>query len=107
LAEFSADECAKFLQFAWARSRLPSEMGTYRMQVYYSCACLFYRSSHIWVVVWLQQINIVEPQDKSMMDVVLPTTETCFFNVNLPRYSHIDIMRSKLKLALLCSTITS
>ena len=33
LASFTPDELAAFLQFAWARSRLPSEMGSYRMQI--------------------------------------------------------------------------
>ena len=33
LQAFTPDELAAFLQFAWARSRLPSEMGSYRMQI--------------------------------------------------------------------------
>jgi hypothetical protein len=30
-----------------------------------------------------------------------------FFNLNMPKYSNLDTMRAKIKMALLCSTITS
>jgi len=80
LSSFKQEELAAFLQFAWARSRLPSEMGSYRMQ-----------------------INILDRADPG----ALPTAETCFFNVNLPHYKSVEIMRAKIKMALLCGTITS
>lgn len=85
MASFGPKEHARFLQFAWARSRLPSEMGSYRMQ-----------------------INIVESSMGQMAtDMLLPMTETCFFNVNLPKYSSMELMREKLLVGLTCSTITS
>ena len=80
LASFTPDELAAFLQFAWARSRLPSEMGSYRMQ-----------------------INILDKANTHS----LPTAETCFFNVNLPKYDSVEVMTGKIKMALLCGTITS
>jgi len=84
LSEFSDEQRAQFLQFTWARSRLPSEMGTYRMQIF-----------------------IIETKHDHSRDRSLPTSETCFFNVNLPHYSSIDILRQKLLQALECCTITS
>jgi hypothetical protein len=39
-------------------------------------------------------------------DDALPTSETCFFNLKLPNYSSIDIMRRKLSLAIQCRSIT-
>jgi len=84
LSEFTAEECANFLQFAWARSRLPSEMGSFRMQ-----------------------LNIIQFPNQALVDSSLPTSETCFFNVNIPHYSSPDIMRQKLRISLLCNTITS
>jgi other hect domain ubiquitin protein ligase E3 len=83
LRGFSDDQRAGFLQFAWARSRLPSDQMSYRMQ-----------------------LNIVSKARVSI-DQVLPTTETCFFNVHLPKYSSIEVMRQKLLTALSCVTITS
>ena len=80
LAGFTQDELAAFLQFAWARSRLPSEMGSYRMQ-----------------------LNILEKANPDS----LPTAETCFFNVNMPKYTSSETMRAKIRMALLCGTITS
>jgi len=98
LSEFSEEERGQWLQFSWARSRLPAEeggQGSYRMQ-----------------------LNIIDhaPRGSSSSqqdggggpnDLLLPTSETCFFNVNMPRYSNIETMRAKMRMALLCSTITS
>jgi hypothetical protein len=84
LRSFSAEEQAKFMQFAWARSRLPPESGR--------------------DATWRMKLNILEaagPQD-------LPTCETCFFNVNLPNYKDYDTLFSKLQLAIThCSSINS
>ena len=80
LHTFTQEEVAAFLQFAWARSRLPSEMGSYRMQ-----------------------LNILD----KVHPMALPTAETCFFNVNLPKYSSVELMKKKIQMALHCGTITS
>ena len=110
---FSPEEVAAFLQFAWARSRLPSEMGSYRMQL------------NILDKAHPQALPTAEtsahsdrrtPQPLSrppptlltaldLCDVLLSLR--CFFNVNLPKYHSIDVMRAKIKMALLCGTITS
>jgi other hect domain ubiquitin protein ligase E3 len=87
LSSFSASDRAKFLQFGWARSRLPaliedeSEL-TYRMQL---------------------SILHIDHDNQA-----LPTSETCFFNVNLPHYSSYQVLREKLLFAIThCSSITS
>lgn len=81
---FSAEDRARFLQFAWARSRLPPEGDSDNT--------------------WRLKVNILE----GASDDDLPTAETCFFNVNVPKYSSYDIMRQKIHLAVTyCSSITS
>eukprot|EP00479_Gromia_sphaerica_P007400 TRINITY_DN2452_c0_g1_i1.p1 TRINITY_DN2452_c0_g1~~TRINITY_DN2452_c0_g1_i1.p1 ORF type:complete len:238 (+),score=41.39 TRINITY_DN2452_c0_g1_i1:621-1334(+) len=80
LYEISDEERAKFLQFAWARTRLPSDMNAQRMQ-----------------------LSILEAEDA---DKRLPTSETCFFNVNVPHYSDIDIMRARILYSIECMSIT-
>lgn len=73
LEDFSAEERAKFLQFAWARTRLPADLSRDRML-----------------------LNINENAEQE----ALPSAETCFFNVTLPRYDSIEQLRAKLTLAI-------
>lgn len=131
LGEFTQDELGKFLQFCWARSRLPAEEQheSYRMQLNILDAAAGATASG--------------GASAATNDMLLPTSETCFFNgrrnetttgkrkgndrdrlrrsltsctfsvcvfpspVNMPKYSNLETMRSKMKMALLCSTITS
>lgn len=84
LASFDDDDRARFLQFAWARKRLPpsSEQGAS----------------------WRMKVNFVV----GVAAGALPTAETCFFNVNIPLYDSYETLRSKLRQAIeLCSSITS
>jgi len=84
LASFSDEDRGKFLQFAWARSRLPPESEL--------------DSS------WRMKLNILDGINQEE----LPTAETCFFNVNLPHYESFELMSQKLHLAVThCSSITS
>jgi hypothetical protein len=84
LASFSSENCRKFLQFAWARSRLPPESDP--------------------DATWRMKINIME--NASVHD--LPSAETCFFNVNIPAYTSLEQMSEKLLLSIThCSSITS
>jgi hypothetical protein len=70
LAGFSQEDLGRFLQFAWARSRLPAEdqHGAYRMQINFIQAQPKTSSS-----------NSNHPQSNPN-DMLLPTSETCFFN---------------------------
>ena len=55
---------------------------------------------------WRMKINILDSGAQS--DRLLPTAETCFFNVNMPLYSSFEIMREKLLFAIThCAAITS
>jgi len=84
LKDFSPENQRKFLQFAWARSRLPSESDPN--------------------ATWRMKLNIVE--NVSQND--LPSAETCFFNVNIPCYHTLEQMQQKLLLSITyCSSITS
>lgn len=84
LESFKPAECRKFLQFSWARSRLPPESDPN--------------------ATWRMKINILE----SASENDLPSAETCFFNVSMPKYSSLARMREKLLLSItLCSSITS
>jgi hypothetical protein len=84
LESFSPEEQGKFLQFAWARSRLPPANEA--------------------DATWRLKVNILE----AALQDDLPTSETCFFNLNLPRYDSYELMRTKLLFAIHhCSSITS
>jgi len=87
LESFSEEEKSKYLQFSWARSRLPPVYDAEDKS-------------------WRMKVNILESGTKT--DRMLPTAETCFFNVNLPSYSSYQLMREKLLMAIThCSSITS
>jgi hypothetical protein len=86
LHEFSAKELADFLQFCWARSRLPADesgpgQASYRMQVNIldASAGAAQRASQGQA----QPRNVREGQDPN--DLLLPSSETCFFNVSNTR----------------------
>ena len=84
IESFSVEDRSRFLQFAWARSRLPPETEA--------------------DATWRMKVNILEAADQGD----LPTAETCFFNVNIPKYNDLESMMKKLHLAVtLCSSITS
>jgi E3 ubiquitin-protein ligase HERC1 len=81
MEEFTNDERSLYLKFVWGRSRLPA------MTASMSTECV-------------HKIN-----KSSQSDEGLPVSHTCFFTIDLPPYSTIDIMRSKLLYAIQsCST---
>eukprot|EP00457_Paulinella_chromatophora_P000004 gb/GEZN01000004.1/.p1 GENE.gb/GEZN01000004.1/~~gb/GEZN01000004.1/.p1 ORF type:complete len:5481 (-),score=821.20 gb/GEZN01000004.1/:442-16884(-) len=82
LQDFSEADRTRFLQFAWAKSRLPHDMGREAMT-------LSIRSS---------------PGFKT--DKMLPKAETCFFLIELPNYSSLEITRKQLSIALLCVSMS-
>jgi len=78
LEEFAPEERRAFLRFAWARSRLPAknELSTaFKIQVQNGGA-------------------LAQP------DAFLPSAQTCFFALALPKYTNKDVLRQKLKLAI-------
>ena len=76
LEEFSAEERASYLRFVWGRSRLPLTSKDFHMQ---------------------HRIGI---KSHSNPDLALPTSHTCFFSIDLPRYSSYEVLKNKLKYAI-------
>jgi len=76
LEEFSIDERAMFLRFTWGRSRLPLTAEGFPQRFK------------------LQSFG------KSPPDNYFPVAHTCFFSLELPRYSSYDIMKDKLRYAI-------
>eukprot|EP00808_Paulinella_micropora_P005785 g1370.t1 len=74
------EERAKLLRFVWGRSRLP--LGT-----------------------WPEKFTICRHEasrgkSQDVIDTFLPEAHTCFFKLDLPSYSSIDIMHQKLIFAI-------
>lgn len=68
---FSAEERQLFLRFVWGRSRLPLRSEDFD-----------------------QKFIIMTSPDNN--DVTLPISHTCFFQLELPKYSSEEVMRKKL-----------
>jgi len=79
LETFSSSERAELIRFTWGRTRLPTEQS------------------------WEQKFTITLTHHS---DTHLPVSHTCFFALDLPRYSTADIMAQKLRHAMMsCMTI--
>ena len=76
LEEFSAEERASYLRFVWGRSRLPLTSKDFPMQ------------------------HIIRIKSHVNPDLALPTSHTCFFTIDLPRYSNYEVLKNKLKYAI-------
>lgn len=75
LSSFSHEERQLFIRFAWGQSRLPSNPADLTQKF----------------EIWPHPTN---------NDNVLPVSHTCFFSLELPRYSNYEIMRNKLLYAI-------
>jgi hypothetical protein len=89
LRDFSAQELASFLQFCWARSRLPADeaaagQGSYRMQVNILDAA---PRGSLAAQRQQQQTLADGSPAPDPNDMLLPTSETCFFNGQLSKPS--------------------
>ena len=76
LEEFTAEERAMYLRFVWGRSRLPLTSKDFPMK------------------------HRVEMLHHSNPDVALPQSHTCFFSLEIPKYSSYEILHDKLKYAI-------
>lgn len=76
LEEFDNEERAALIRFAWGRSRLPINAAGF------------------------SQNFKIQSFNKSPPDSYYPVSHTCFFSIELPRYSTQDIMREKLRYAI-------
>jgi E3 ubiquitin-protein ligase HERC2 len=70
LTEFSHAQRQLFLRFVWGQSRLPASQAQFT-----------------------QKFEIMAAANNS--DTALPVSHTCFFSLELPRYSSLTIMREK------------
>lgn len=76
LEEFTHDQLALFLRFVWGRSRLPLRAEDFDRKM------------------TIEHIPAARP------DEALPKAHTCFFRLDLPRYSSVDICRTKILYAI-------
>ena len=76
LEGFDRRDRAAFLRFVWGRSRLPLRRDDF------------------------QQPFKIQGFSRSPADSYLPTAHTCFFSIELPRYSSQEILEAKLRLAI-------
>jgi len=82
LEDFPEKDRERFLQFVWARSRLDFDMSSKRLNVV-----------------------VQDLLNQEATDALMPTSQTCMFQLKLPNYSNIDLLRKKLSTALHCSTM--
>jgi hypothetical protein len=80
LESFNHDERASFLRFVWARSRLPPSANDFHQKFKIQAA--------------------VGDGPKTSPDTYLPKAHTCFFSLNLPRYSSEELMADRLRYAM-------
>jgi len=81
LRDFNQPELRLFLRFVWGQSRLPATAAQF-----------------------VQKFEIIDfhwEGGASSIDLALPKSHTCFFQLELPKYSTREIMREKL-LCTLC-----
>jgi hypothetical protein len=78
LADFSAEERSSFLRFVWARPTLPPKGVAFPQKM---------------------RVQSVGEDGPLPTDAYLPKAHTCFFSINLPRYSSKNIMADKLRYA--------
>jgi len=81
LKEFDNPNRQAFLQFVWGRSRLPSSRNGFGKDVF-------------------KIMNHAKSLISGNPDIYLPVSHTCFFSLELPRYSSKKIMLEKLTYAM-------
>ena len=82
LAEFSSEERALFLKFAWGPSRLPS--GVARLP---------------------QAFVVADMHCSGNPDDYLPASHACFFTIDMPKYTNAKSLKEKLLFAIYnCAT---
>eukprot|EP01083_Nonionella_stella_P229232 811606_1 len=82
LYEFSEENKTKFIRFAWAQERLPSDDDEFIL-------------THTRLMIKPSSVAT----KTTNQNLLLPKADTCFFNLELPKYSTKKILRDKLLLA--------
>ncbi len=103
LEEFGQEERRRFIKFAWAQERLPStddEFERYprtRMMIKaYTGSLPREPASNESSASSADSPVEVPPRHRPTVDQVSITADTCFFNVTLPAYSSLEVMRQRL-----------
>lgn len=78
LREFTSSQRKSFLQFVWARNRLPTKSSDFEAPFKI----------------------LKDVKSKGNNEECLPSASTCFFSLTLPNYSSKDILRKKLLYAI-------
>jgi hypothetical protein len=74
------DERQRFIKFCWGQQRLPANDEAFIQE---------------------NVRFMIKPVRKDQkQDHLLPTSDTCFFNLGLPRYSSLEVMTKKILLAI-------
>ena len=76
MREFTNEERSALVKFTWGRSRLPLTAAGFSQRFK------------------LQSFN------KQPADAYYPVAHTCFFSLELPRYSSLELMKQKLRYAI-------
>lgn len=76
LRDFNNEERSALIRFVWGRSRLPLDASGF------------------------SQRFKIQGFTRQPADVYLPVSHTCFFSLELPQYSTLDIMKEKLRYAI-------
>src|SRR3546814_9123426 len=76
MQEFTSEERSMLIRFTWGRSRLPLNASSFPQRFK------------------LQNYN------RSPADNYLPISHTCFFSLELPSYSSMEVMKEKLRYAI-------
>lgn len=84
LNDFTTTERQMFLRFVWGQSRLPYNSADFTQKFEIMATA----GSHS------------RAQTQKMVDMELPTSHTCFFSLELPKYSTEQIMAEKLRYAI-------
>jgi len=77
IVEFTPEERSMYLRFVWGRSRLPLTSKDFPMK---------------------HTVEILRTQNDP--DLMLPVAHTCFFQLEIPRYSSYEVCRDKLRYAI-------
>ena len=81
---FDDAQRAKFLSFVWGRSRLPTSDATWGDRPF----------------------KIDAMRARGPVDLALPISHTCFFSIELPDYSTVDVMTERVTFAIInCTSI--
>ena len=104
LGEFTHEDRRRFVKFAWGQSRLPTTDADWRSRgLRFLIKPVMERGGHGGGGGEGGAAAAAEARRKSQ-DGRLLHADTCFFNVELPRYSSLEVMRRQLTL---CISIAS